>query len=85
MSKLEAQMRARFHEAAAELAALRERATPHRAAYEAKRNELMERERTELKPLEEAMKAAEAGAFELQQEIAMLSRALGGKTGPAPE
>jgi len=75
------ELRARFRTVQMEIAQMRALAAPHRSAYENKRNELMQRERDELDPLKAKMKEVEEPLYDLQQELAALSRALGGKTG----
>lgn len=75
------EMRARFHQVDNEIAAIRKQARPHREAYEDKRAEIEAKRDRELKPLETVMKEAEAQLHDLQQEQAMLSRALGGRVG----
>lgn len=75
------EMRARFRQVDREITAIREQARPHRDAYEAKRAEIEAKRDRELKPLENIMKEAEAQLHDLQQEQAMLSRALGGRVG----
>lgn len=75
------EMRARFHRLNVEIDDIRAKAKPHRDAYEAKRAELEQKEQRELKPLEAMMREAEVQLHDLQQEQAMLSRALGGRVG----
>lgn len=74
-------MQARFRELTGEIEHIRGLAAPHRQAYEDKRNELMQRERDELYPLKQKMREIEQPLYDMQQEMAMISRALGGKTG----
>ena len=74
--------RVEFHRLSAEINAIRKDVEPKRAAYEAKRIELMEREQKELQPLRKAMLDAEgkSGLHDKAQTLAALSRYLNGKT-----
>lgn len=51
-----------------------------RDAFEAKRNELAELERTELAPLIADMQTAETGLFEINQQMGRIVRYLNGDT-----
>lgn len=76
-------MRAEFQRLVTKRDALAAEAAPAREAYDAKRNEIAAREAAELTPLAEAVKAAEADLFQVNQDIAELSRWLKGRTGAA--
>jgi multidrug resistance efflux pump len=80
------EMRAEFHRLTAELATAQATLKPKQDAYEKKHAELSERERKELKPLADDLKATRdgLGLHEIQTQLAMLSRALGGETGAPP-
>lgn len=76
------EMRARFAELTAQAAAIRETVDPLREHRDAVVNKAREDEQL----LNDEIRTAEAGLFEIEQERAMIVRALGGKTGePAPE
>ena len=79
------EMREEFHNLVARRDAQMALAGPKRAAYEAKRNEIMKIEQNELKPLEEAMRRAEDPLFQLNNDIAEMSRWLKGRTGARPD
>jgi uncharacterized coiled-coil DUF342 family protein len=70
-------MRARFAELQAQAEAIRAKSGPLREKRDALVNEAGEKERA----LNEKIAEAEAGLFEIDNEIALISRALGGKTG----
>jgi Skp family chaperone for outer membrane proteins len=80
------EMRAEFHRLTAELAAAQAKLKPKQDAYEKKHAELSERERKELKPLADDLKATRDGLdiHGIQQQLATVSRALGGETGAPP-
>lgn len=71
-------MRKRFREVAAAKAAIHAASDPIRV----ERDALVAAHEATRKALDVRLKKAEDGLFELDQELAMLSRALGGKTGP---
>lgn len=77
------EMRAEFHRLNGELAKAMATIAPKQEAYEAKRAEIEALEARELKPLADELKAARdgLGVHAMQQQIALLSRALGGETG----
>ncbi|MBN8960582.1 MAG: hypothetical protein J0H71_05575 [Rhizobiales bacterium] len=81
------EMRAEFHRLNGELAAAMATIAPKQAAYEAKRAEIEALEARDLEPLANELKAARdgLGIHAMQQQIALLSRALGGETGAAPQ
>jgi len=84
MSKLSREkMRQRFHEACAERDAIRAIRQPLRDAYDAKSQELAKMEREVLGPMREELRRIEAPLSDLDQEIGLCARALGGKTGNA--
>lgn len=70
-------LRKRFSDLTAEAASIRARSALFRDEYNA---EVMRHTNT-VAPLEKAICEAEAGLFEIEQERAMISRALNGKTG----
>lgn len=72
-----AALRKRFSDLTAEAASIRAQSAPFRDEYNA---EVMRHTNT-VAPLEKAIREAEAGLFEIEQERAMISRALNGKTG----
>ena len=72
-------MRKRFHE----LNTKREAILAVSAPLRAKRDEAVAAYESVARPLEAQIKQAEAGLFEIDQERAMISRALRGKTGAA--
>lgn len=74
-------LRARFRTLQLEIEQVRAQAAPYRTAYDNKRNELANREREELGPLKSSMKEVEAPLYNLEQELASISRQLRGKTG----
>lgn len=76
-------LRSRFHAAVAERNAIREKAAPFVEAYEASRKREQEIA-AEQPALISAMRAAQAGLFELDNEIGRIARALDGKTGEPP-
>lgn len=77
-----AEQRARFAELTAAAAAIRAKVDPLREHRDAVVNKAREDEQV----LNDEIREAEAGLFEIEQERAMIVRALGGKTGePAPE
>lgn len=73
-------MRIRFHECMREFAALKAKARPLREKYE-KANAEIEKLLAEQKELSNEFLAIEAPCADLTNEAAMISRALGGKTG----
>lgn len=79
-------MRAEFHRLKAQFEAGQEKIRPLREAYETKHAELSRLEQSELKPLADQLQAARdgLGLHEIQRQMAMLSRALGGQTGAPP-
>lgn len=72
-------MRKRFHELNAKREAILAVSTPLRD----KRNEAVATYESVVKPLEAQIKQAEACLYEIDQERAVISRALRGKTGAA--
>lgn len=73
-------MRARFHELGAKRADIAARAKAPRDRYEA----LMAQRAAidqQIRPVLDELKAIEAPLFDIDQERAMISRALGGRTG----
>lgn len=77
-------LRVRFHALCDQRDAIRKEAAPIRAAYDAKRQEVAAKEQAEITPLVAKLKTIEAPLFDLDQEIAAVARALGGKTGERP-
>lgn len=75
------EMRDRFAQLQTEIDHIRGLAAPVREAYDAKRNEIMRLEREELRPIVAKMQEIEAPLYDMQQELAMISRALNGRTG----
>lgn len=77
------EMRAEFHRLRGELDLAMAQLQPKINAYEAKHAEITALTDKELKPLEAAVKATRdgLGVHEIQVQLAMLSRALGGETG----
>lgn len=51
----------------------------------AKRDKIANDARAKLLPLDDEIKAIKAPLYDLDMEIGMIARALGGKTGPTPE
>jgi hypothetical protein len=74
-------MRARFHDLTAQAVKIRARADPLRDA----RDTLIKRHANEIDSHNKKVRAAEKGLFEIEQERAMLARALGGRVGDAGE
>lgn len=74
-------MRARFHALCDQRDACRKEAQPFRDAYDAKRQEIVAKEKAELSPIISKLKEIEAPLFDLDQEIAIIARALKGLTG----
>jgi len=72
-----ATLRKRFLELTAEAASIRAQSAPFRDAYNAE----VARHTQTAGPLEQAIRRVEAGLYEIEQERAMISRALNGKTG----
>lgn len=70
-------LRKRFSELTAEAASIRAQSAPSRGAYDAE----VARHTQAAVPLEQAIREAEAGLYGIEQERAMISRALNGKTG----
>jgi uncharacterized protein (DUF3084 family) len=70
-------MRKRFHELKAKRDAQRAKADPIRAA----RDKVAVRHAKEIAKHNERVRAAEKGLFEIEQEMAVLVRAVGGKMG----
>lgn len=75
-------MRLRFHECMREFTALKAKAQPLRDKY-TKLNVEIERLLAEQKKFSDKFLAIEAPCADLTNEAAMISRALGGKTGEA--
>lgn len=73
------QMRARFHQLTAKGQAIRDKAGPIRAA----RDKAVQRHAAEIDKHNKKVRAAEKGLYEIDQERAMLARALGGRVGEA--
>lgn len=78
------EMRKQFYQLGREIAEIRATARPHRERYEDKRREIEEKRDRELRPLKKVLLEAEAQLHVLQQEQAVLSRALGGRVGAPP-
>jgi uncharacterized protein (DUF3084 family) len=74
-------MRARFHDLTAKAAKIRAKADPLREA----RDEVAARHAKEIAAHNKKVRAAEDGLFDIEQERAMLARALGGRVGEAGE
>lgn len=74
-------MKARFWELKAKRDAQRAKADPIRAA----RDKIVAKHTKELAGHDAKVKAAEKGLFEIEQEMAMLARALGGRMGESEE
>lgn len=72
-----ATLRKRFAALTAEATSIRARSALFRDEYNAQ----VMRHTNTVAPLEKAIREAEAGLFEIEQERAMISRALNGKTG----
>lgn len=72
-------MRKRFHE----LSARREAILAASAPLRAKRETAVALYESVVKPLEAQIKEAEAGLYDIDQERAIIARALNGKTGAA--
>lgn len=70
-------MRKRFHELTAKSAAIRAKADPLREA----RDKVAARHAREIAGHNAKVQAAEKGLFEIEQERAMLAKALGGRMG----
>lgn len=70
-------MRKRFHELKAKREAQRAKADPIRAA----RDKVAARQATEIAKHNKRVRAAEDGLVEIEQEMAMLVRAVGGRMG----
>lgn len=78
-------LRARFAELTAQRDAIHAVSMPLREARDAEINALLEEARAKRSAHDVAIREAEAGLFELDQERANLVRALKGQTGGAPE
>ncbi len=76
----ETALRARFWDLTATANAVRDRAAPLRAAYDA----ASAKADAELKAMRAAVREAEAGLADVENERAALARALKGKTGAGP-
>jgi hypothetical protein len=74
-------MRARFHDLTAKDAKIRAKADPLREA----RDKVAARHAKEIAVHNKKVRAAEEGLFDIEQERAMLARALGGRVGEAGE
>jgi len=72
------EMEARFWELSKRRDSIREKADPVRA----KRDKLAQKHQKEIEKANAEVKAVEKGLFDIDQEIAMISRALGGKITP---
>lgn len=72
-----AALRKRFSDLTAEAVSIRARSARFRAEYNAE----VARHTAIVAPLEKAIRETEAGLYEIEQERAMISRALNGKTG----
>lgn len=72
-----AALRKRFSDLTAEATSIRAQSARFRDEYNAE----VVRHTNTVAPLEKAIREAEAGLFEIEQERAMISRALNGKTG----
>ena len=73
-------LRKRFHELTARAEKIRAKADPLRG----KRDALLGKHGAEIDPLNAKIRKAEDGLFEIEQERAMIARALAGKVG-APD
>jgi len=69
-------LRARFAELTEKVEAIQAKRNPVRA----KRDDLVAKQIRELSAADAAVRKAEAGLFDLDQERALIARALGGKT-----
>ena len=69
-----------------DIAAGMEEIRAKREAYEAKRAEIIELEQRDLKPLAAALRTAREalGLHEIQMQMGLINRAIGGETGAAP-
>lgn len=76
-------MRKRFWDLMAERDRVLAQSAGPRSQREALQAEIAERERA-IKPLTETIREIEKPLYDIDQERAMLARALGGKTGPRP-
>jgi hypothetical protein len=74
-------MRARFYQLKAQVAAIEAEAKPLRDEYD----KLSQDSAARLKALADRFKPIEAPLFGMKNELGMLARALGGKTGKPPE
>lgn len=79
----QATMQARFHELGRQREAILAQSAPQRAALDATRAQIAALE-LQAAPLLAAISQVEAPLFDLDQERAIIARALGGKTG-APQ
>lgn len=70
-------MRKRFHE----LQAMRDKQRAKADPIRAKRDELVAKQLKELEAEDKKVAAAEEGLFDIEQEMAMIVRAVGGKMG----
>lgn len=70
-------LRKRFSDLTAEATSIRAQSAPFRDAYNAE----VARHTRAAAPLEQAIREAEAKLYEIEQERAIISRALNGKTG----
>lgn len=75
------QLRMRFHELRRRIGEVEAVSTPIRQ----QRDELLASVRDQELALNEQIRAAEDGLFDMKQEMAMISRALGGQTGHPEE
>lgn len=79
-----AAMRARFHAAKAERAALEAELAPKRAQRDELAGRIAALE-AEIRPLNAELKIAQQPLFDLDMEIGTIVRALNGRTGPEPD
>lgn len=70
-------LRKRFHDLTAQAAKIRAKSDPIRAKRDKAQKDYME----SIGKQNEALKKAEDGLFEIEQERAMIARALGGRVG----
>ena len=75
------QMRQAFHQAKMKHDTLRAEVQPLRDEYDAMSQEMDRLRREKLEPLRAKLKEKEAPILDLQKEMALLARALNGKTG----
>jgi hypothetical protein len=83
----EGDLRREFHALCAERDRIALELRPLEVEYNAMRAKLEDLEARELKPLERRLRAAREASrlHEIKQQIALISRALGGRTGDPPE